>query len=266
MTEVIQGRRIEYQYHPSGKRRVMVFLHEGLGSVTMWKDFPVRCAQAAGCDALVYSRYGHGQSDPVSAPRRPDYMHEEALSSLPELLRKLGIARPVLFGHSDGASIALIHAGAHPVAGVVVLAPHVFVEEIALASIRAIRQTYDSGDLRDRLARYHADPDSTFRAWNDIWLHPDFRPWDIRNSVGKIQAPVLAIQGNDDEYGTMLQLDIIAQLVPGAKLLKLDRCRHSPHRDQPDAVIAATSQFVTCLNTPLANKPNGKETGSPEAT
>ena len=260
MFEVIQSHRIEYEIIDCGTRRTMVFLHEGLGSVAMWKDFPERCARAAGCTAVVYSRYGYGQSDPITEPRRPDYMHEEAVKSLPELLAKLGIERPILFGHSDGASIALIHAGVHPVAGVIVLAPHLFVEEIALEGIRSIRANYESGDLRARLARYHANPDSAFWGWHDIWLHPDFRSWDIGDFVKKIQAPVLAIQGNNDEYGTMRHLDLIAGLVPGTTLLKLDRCRHSPHRDQPDAVVAAAAEFVRELN-----KPNGKETGSAHA-
>src|SRR5579885_2229837 len=179
MFEIIQGRRIEYEYRGDHKRPTIVFLHEGLGSVAMWKDFPKRCAEAAGCDALIYSRYGYGQSDPIDAPRHPGYMHDEALKTLPELLDKLGIERPILFGHSDGASIVLIHAGAFPVAGVIVLAPHLFVEEIALSGIRGIRSNYDRGELRHRLARYHANPDSAFWGWHDIWLHPDFRRWNI---------------------------------------------------------------------------------------
>lgn len=257
MVEIVQGRRIEYQLKTCGAGAgTMVFLHEGLGSVAMWKDFPERCAGAAGCDALVYSRYGYGQSDPIDAPRRPDYMHEEALKSLPELLAKLGIERPVLAGHSDGASIALIHAGTFPVSGVVVMAPHLFVEEIALEGIRSIRENYERGDLREKLAKYHANPDSAFWGWHDIWLHPDFRTWNISLNVGRIHGPILAIQGTDDEYGTMLHLERIAQLVPHAHVLKLDRCRHSPHRDRPEAVISAVAGFIAKLN-----RPNGTETG-----
>jgi len=252
MFQTIQGHRIEYEFiRGQQPAPVMVFLHEGLGSVAMWKDFPARCAHATGYDALVYSRYGYGQSDPITEPRRVEYMHDEALKTLPELLAKLDIQRPILFGHSDGASIALIHAGRHPVAGVVVLAPHLFVEDIALDGIRSIRSAYEAGDLKSRLARYHADPDSAFWGWHDIWLHPDLRAWNIQDCVDRIQSPVLAIQGIDDEYGSMEHLDRI----PRAELLKLENCRHSPHRDQPEAVIAATSRFVRELN-----KPNGKET------
>jgi pimeloyl-ACP methyl ester carboxylesterase len=256
MFEVIQGRRIEYEQIRFGGERTMVFLHEGLGSISMWKDFPEKCARAAGCNALVYSRYGYGNSDPIDAPRRPDYMHDEALKSLPELLEKLGIASPILFGHSDGASIALIHAGEFPVAGVIALAPHLFVEEIALEGIRAIRPLYETGGLREKLSRYHADPDSAFWGWHDIWLDSGFRSWDISDSVRRIQAPVLAIQGEDDEYGTMLHLDRIGELARNSALLKLPACRHSPHRDQPEAVIAAAVSFARSVN-----KPNGRETG-----
>ncbi len=245
MFENVAGHRIEYEYIGDGKKAVIVFLHEGLGSVAMWKDFPESCAAAARCDALIYSRYGYGQSDAIREPRDPRYMHDEALIALPELLAKLGIERPFLFGHSDGASIALIHAGAFPVRGVVVLAPHLFVEEMAIEGIRSIRAHYESGQLRTKLARYHASPESAFWGWHDIWLHPDFRAWNIEDSVARIQARVLAIQGNDDEYGTMRHLDRIGELVPRTELLKLDRCRHSPHRDQPQAVIEATKRFVT---------------------
>ena len=252
MFERIQGRRIDYEYigdrvRPT-PRPTMVFLHEGLGSIAMWKDFPQRCAAAAGCDALIYSRYGYGQSDPIDKPRDARYMHDEALLALPELLGKLEIERPILFGHSDGASIALIHAAAFPVRGVAVLAPHLFVEEIALEGIRGIRASYESGDLRQKLARYHANPDSAFWGWHDIWLHDDFRAWDISDSVSRISAPVFAIQGNHDEYGTMQHLDGIARLAPHTRLFKLDNCRHSPHRDQPGAVIDAARELCNVTN------------------
>jgi pimeloyl-ACP methyl ester carboxylesterase len=243
MFELVQGHRIEYELIDNGSARTVVFLHEGLGSIAMWKDFPQRCAAAAQCNALIYSRYGYGQSDPITEPRNPRYMHDEALLSLPEFLAKLKIAQPILFGHSDGASIALIYASAHPVEAVIVLAPHLFVENISIESIRAARTNYENG-LRERLARYHANPDSAFRGWNDIWLHPDFRNWNVEAEVSRIQAPILAIQGYDDEYGTMLQLDRIGKLLPRPELLKLDRCRHSPHRDQPEAVIAAVVDFL----------------------
>ena len=213
----------------------------------MWKDFPTRLAGGAGCGALVYSRYGYGRSDRLKARRGVDFMHREAQRALPELLEKLGIERPVLFGHSDGASIALIYASAHPVSAAIVLAPHLFVEEQGLQSIRAIKCVYDSGDLKHKLARYHDDPDSAFRGWNDIWLDPDFRNWNIQDETSRIAAPVLAIQGFDDEYGTIEQVDRLARLVPGARVLKLEQCRHSPHIDQPEAVIQASAALIDAL-------------------
>ncbi len=236
------GHQIEYERIPGYP--TIVFLHEGLGSIAMWKDFPRRLAEATHCGALIYSRYGYGRSEPLSAIRTPDFMHREAESTLPDLLRKLEIDRPILFGHSDGGSIALIHAATHPVRGAIVLAPHLFVEEVSLAGIREIQANYDSGDLRKKLARYHDDPDSAFRGWSEIWLNPDFRSWNIENLLPKITTPVLAIQGIDDQYGSMEHLDRIARDVPGARLLKLSNCRHSPHLDQPDAVIEASARFI----------------------
>jgi pimeloyl-ACP methyl ester carboxylesterase len=242
------GHSIEYETIPG--HPTIVFLHEGLGSVGMWKDFPRRLADAAHCGALVYSRYGYGRSEPIREARTPDFMHREAQGALPDLLHKLGIERPILFGHSDGASIALIHAATHPVRGAILLAPHLFVEEISLASIREIDGHYDSSDLKIRLARYHADPDSAFRGWSNLWLHPEFRDWNIENFLPSITAPVLAVQGIEDQYGTMEHLDRIAQRVPGARLLKLPDCRHSPHLDQPDAVIDASVRFIETLGEP----------------
>ncbi len=244
----VQGHRIEYKFiHASaGNGPVVVFLHEGLGSLSTWKDFPSRVAHSTGCDALVYSRYGYGQSDPLTAPRRVNFMHDEALNALPELLDELGVEKPILFGHSDGASIALIHAGGskRPTAGMILMAPHVMVEDISIKSIQAAKQTYDTTNLRDKLGRYHAHPDSAFRGWNDIWLHPEFRAWNIEEFVPRIACPILAIQGEDDEYGTMEQIERIARLAPDVDLLKLTDCRHSPQRDQPEAVIEAATRFI----------------------
>jgi pimeloyl-ACP methyl ester carboxylesterase len=226
----------------------LVFLHEGLGSVAMWKDFPSRLCHAAGCRGLVYSRYGYGKSDPLAESRRADFMHDEAQQALPHLLDQLQIDRPVLFGHSDGGSIALLHAGltTRPTAALVVLAPHVLVEDVSITSIAAARVGWDTTDLRARLRRYHDDPDSAFRGWNDIWLHPEFRTWNIEDSLAGIRCPVLAIQGGDDEYGTMEQIDRIARAATNTRveLLKLADCGHSPHRDQPEAVIAAVQRFL----------------------
>jgi pimeloyl-ACP methyl ester carboxylesterase len=244
----LRGQRIEYVRISVAQmpRPPLVFLHEGLGSVAMWRDFPSRAAHATGCDALVYSRRGYGASSPLAGPRGVRYMHDEALDALPALLDRLGIERPILVGHSDGASIALIHAGAasRPVAGVVAMAPHVLVEDISIASIAAAKAAYATTDLRARLARYHDDVDSAFCGWNDAWLAPAFRDWNIEEYLPRITCPVLAIQGVDDEYGTMEQLRRIATTVADAALLELADCRHSPHKDQPEAVLEALTRFV----------------------
>jgi pimeloyl-ACP methyl ester carboxylesterase len=240
--------RIEYEHVTvaAPTRPTLVFLHEGLGSVAMWRDFPGRVAHAAGCDALVYSRYGYGNSEPLAADRDVRYMHDEALVALPQLLDKLGLARPILVGHSDGASIALIHAGSagRALAGVVVLAPHVLVEDVSVTSIAAAKLAYETTDLRARLARYHADVDLAFWGWNRIWLAPAFRDWNIEEYLPGIGCPVLAIQGEDDEYGTMEQLRRIGAGVRDAELVALADCRHSPHKDQPEATLEAIVRFV----------------------
>jgi len=250
----ISGRRLEYTLlRMAGETApTLVFLHEGLGSVALWKDFPQRLAHASGCNALVYSRLGYGASSPLTEPREPDFMHVEALEVLPALLDALDVRDPILFGHSDGASIALIHAasGRRPVRGAILLAPHVMVEEVCLRSITAARDAYAASDLGERLAPYHADPEGAFRGWCDIWLDPRFRDWNIEAEVARIRCPLLAIQGYDDEYGTMEQMDRIARLVPGTGLLRLQDCRHSPHRDQPEAVIAAATRFIDRLRSP----------------
>ena len=244
----VGGHRIECERIDTAAptRPTLVLLHEGLGSVAMWRDFPGRLAHATGCNALVYSRYGYGRSDPLTAPRAVRYMHDEALVALPALLDQLGIARPILVGHSDGGSIALIHAGAgiRPVAAVVTLAAHVLVEDISVSSIAAAKVAWETTDLRTKLARYHANVDSAFRGWNDIWLHPDFRAWNIEEYLPGIDCPVLAIQGEDDEYGTMEQMRRIGAQVKDVELVELEDCRHSPHRDQPAAVLDAITRFV----------------------
>jgi pimeloyl-ACP methyl ester carboxylesterase len=248
----VQGRKLEVQRIPGPVTgaRTLVFLHEGLGSVAMWRDFPAKAASAVGCAAVVYSRYGYGQSDALRSPHGVDYMHREALEALPELLSKLEISDPVLVGHSDGGSIAIIHAAAHPaVAGLVVMAPHVFVEDLSVQSIAEAKTSFQTTDLPQKLGRYHADAAKTFRGWNDIWLHPDFRAWNIEECLPRIRCPMLAIQGFDDEYGTMAQLEAIARQAGGpVELLRLADCRHSPHRDQPGVVIEAMSRFVDRLD------------------
>ena len=244
----VGSHRIEFERIAAGTANHpdLVFLHEGLGSVAMWRDFPARAAHATGCNALVYSRYGYGNSTPLAQPRTARYMHDEALVALPEFLDRLAVKRPILVGHSDGGSIALIHAGSgvRPVAGVVTLAAHVLVEDLSVASIAAAKTAYETKDLRAKLARYHADVDSAFLGWNRIWLAPQFRAWTIEEYLPRIACPVLAIQGEDDEYGTMEQLRRIRAQVADAELLALQDCRHSTHRDQPEAVIEAIVRFV----------------------
>ncbi len=244
----VASHRIEYERVGLARagRPTLVFLHEGLGSVAMWRDFPGRVAEAAGCDAVIASRYGYGRSDRLAAPRTVRYMHDEALTALPELLEALAIERPILVGHSDGGSIALIFAGAglRPVTAVVTLAAHVLVEDISVTNIAAARTAYESTDLRTRLARHHDDVDSVFWEWNRIWLAPEFRDWNIEEYLPRIACPVLAIQGEDDEYGTMEQMRRIGGKVADVELVRLADCRHSAHKDQPEAVIDAIVRFI----------------------
>ncbi|MEO8165812.1 MAG: alpha/beta hydrolase [Betaproteobacteria bacterium] len=247
------GNRLEYamlQPHdaPVADSPDLVFLHEGLGSLALWKTFPAQIVAATGCPALVYSRYGYGKSDQLTAARAVDYMHREALEVLPEVLDQLGIDAPILIGHSDGASIALIHAGAggRPVRGVVAMAPHVFVEDVTVESIAEARTAFQTTDLAQRLGRYHDDVASTFAGWNDIWLHPKFRSWNIEAYLPKIVVPVLVIQGEDDQYGTAAQVEAIARQVSGpVETLMLSDCAHAPHQSmQKDAAVAAIAAFV----------------------
>jgi pimeloyl-ACP methyl ester carboxylesterase len=226
----------------------LVFLHEGLGSIRQWRDFPAKVADATGCRALVYDRYGYGQSDVLLEEKRSTrFMHEEALHALPEFLGKVGIENPILIGHSDGASIALIHAGAgFDVGGVVAMAPHVFIEEVCITSIAAAVRTFEGSDLPVKLGRYHRDVRKTFYGWADVWRQGDFRRWDIRAEyLPKVSCPVLGIQGYDDAYGTMAQLDEIERHVAGpCELAKMESCGHSPFRDQPDKTLLRIASFV----------------------
>lgn len=247
------GHQLEYQLIPAHQlnRPTLVFLHEGLGSVAMWRDFPARVAAATGCRTLVYSRYGYGQSDTLEAPFSVRYMHDEALLALPRLLDKLEIRKPVLIGHSDGGSIALIHAGGarRDVSGLILMAPHVFVEDISVESIAKAKVAFEATDLAQKLGKYHRDPVKTFWGWNDIWLHPDFRFWNIEEYLPRIDCPVLAIQGIDDEYGTLAQVEAIRNRVSGdVDVLELADCRHSPHKDQPEATLNAMAGFVAALS------------------
>jgi pimeloyl-ACP methyl ester carboxylesterase len=241
--------RIEHAFVGEDDAPLTVFLHEGLGSLAMWKDFPALLCAAAGCRGLVYSRPGYGRSTPRTADETwgEDFMHRQALEVLPALLQALHITQPyALFGHSDGGSIALLHAAQYParVRAAVVVAPHIVVEDLSVASIEQARVDYEQGDLKPRLAKYHDDPDSAFHGWNRIWLDPTFRHWHIHTEVARITTPLLAVQGLDDTYGTLEQIRGIQRLVPHTQLLALPACGHSPHRDQPQALIDATTRFL----------------------
>lgn len=240
--------RIEHAWiaAPRPDAPLMVFLHEGLGSLSMWKDFPQRLCEALGVRGLVYSRPGYGRSTPREANEHwaPDFMHRQADEVLPAFLRAVGVSEaPWLFGHSDGGSIALLHARRHPVAGVIVMAPHILVEPLSVASIAQARAAYGSTDLRQRLARHHDDVDSAFWGWNRIWLDPAFRDWSIEDEISAITCPVLALQGLDDAYGTLEQIHGIARRLPQTRVVELAACGHSPHRDQPQAVTDACRDF-----------------------
>ena len=225
----------------------LVFLHEGLGSVAMWKAFPHDLCSDLGLAGFVYSRRGYGRSPPRPPAERwsPRFLHVQAWDVLPRLLAHHRIERPFLFGHSDGGSVALLHAARHPAAGVVVLAPHLFVEDVSVASIREARVAYEQGDLKCGLAKYHDDPDSAFYGWNGVWLSDAFRAWNLEADVASIEAPVLAMQGTDDVYGTMAQIRRLAELLTGkVRLIEIPACGHSPHRDQPARVVRETGSFV----------------------
>lgn len=227
------------------KRLPILLMHEGLGSIGLWKHFPEALASATGRAVIAWSRRGHGWSDPIDEVRMPDYMHREA-ELLPELHRLLGISRAHWLGHSDGGSIALIGAAwyGNLAASLILEAPHVFVEDVTVSSIAQIGDSYGSSTMGERMKRYHADPDHIFRKWNDIWLTPAFRDWNIEALLPQISAPTLLIQGRDDEYGTMEQLDRIAAILPETSRLELERCGHSPHRDCEAAVIEAVAAFL----------------------
>lgn len=242
------GRSLCYEWIEGRGGPTLVFLHEGLGSIRQWRDFPARVAQATGCRALVYDRYGYGQSEVLQEARRSvRFMHDDALLFLPDIRKNLGIEDAIFIGHSDGASIALIHAGAgYAARGVAVMAPHVSIEPVCLSSIAEATRIFETTDFAARLARHHRDAGKTFYGWADVWTEENFKSWDIRQDyLPNIRCPVLAIQGEGDEYGTMTQLDEIARHVAGpCELLKLADCGHTPFRDQPEATLAAVTRFI----------------------
>ncbi len=250
---IVAGVRLETARYgePAAGRPTLVFLHEGLGSVSLWRDFPRRVAAATGCPALAYSRRGYGRSDPVALPRPLSFMHDEARVVLPALLAAAGIEDAILIGHSDGASIAIIYAGENgaKLRGLVLEAPHVFVEQVCVDSIAKVRASYRTSGLRERLARHHgANVDCAFYGWADSWLDPAFRGWNLEEFLSGIRVPTLAIQGEDDEYGTLAQLErVCAQVAGPAERLVLQKCGHAPHRDQREATLAAIAGFVRRL-------------------
>ena len=252
---VVDGVSLEFTWvHPTrDKRLALVLLHEGLGCVSMWRDFPEKLAVATGCGVLVYSRQGYGGSDPVPLPRPVSYMHDEAFGALHGVLEQAAIGQAVLVGHSDGASIAAIHAGGlgdKRIRGLVLMAPHFFVEDCSIESIEIARDAYEQGDLRTRLVRHHGDNvDCAFKGWNGAWLNPDFREWNIEEYLPDIEVPVLVIQGEDDEYGTKAQADAVeAKCGSGAEVLMLPDCGHSPQRDQSEATLDAIAAFVARIS------------------
>jgi pimeloyl-ACP methyl ester carboxylesterase len=255
-----RGREVRVEYQRIAPERsdapLLVFLHEGLGSISMWKDFPERLCAAGGLRGLVFSRPGYGRSTPRDADETwdVDFMHRQAHEVLPALFAalKLDGDKPWLFGHSDGGSISLLYASRFPdkVAGLVVLAPHIFVEDKTVVNIEIARTAYLNTDLPKKLGRYHDSADSAFWGWNRIWLHPPFRQWNIERELDPIRCPVLAIQGIDDEYGTLRQIRGIAERVPQTRLLEIPDCGHSPHRDQPETAIVATVSFVKAEDAP----------------
>jgi pimeloyl-ACP methyl ester carboxylesterase len=253
----VRGVQLEVKHIPGPSRPLAevampacVFLHEGLGSVALWKDWPEQVCNALACEGWVYSRQGYGQSEGILDVRgagrlHADYLHHQALVVLPELLRSLNISSPLLIGHSDGGTIALIHASQFPVAGCAVMAPHVMVEDISIQAISQARDNFDK--LRPRLAAFHKDVDVAFWQWNDVWLSDAFRGFDIRPVLHAIESPLMAIQGLDDPYGTITQIEDIASRVPQTQLVKLENCGHSPHKDQPEQVLQALKYFSSSL-------------------
>jgi pimeloyl-ACP methyl ester carboxylesterase len=245
---MVDGKRLETRWlEPRDTAApTIVMLHEGLGSIGLWKDFPQLLAERTGCGVLAYSRYGHGGSEKLAEKRPVDFMHHEAEVVLPELLDKLGIANPIVLGHSDGGSIALIFAGKYPerTRGLILEAPHVFVEDLSVASIAAAKVAYETTNLRARLGCYHQNVDATFFGWNNIWLEPEFRTWNIESCLATIRCPVLCLQGEEDEYGTPAQLQAIAAQVLDTEIVMLPACGHSPHRDRLGATLGKMAEFV----------------------
>jgi len=244
---------------PSGDAPVIVMLHEGLGCLGLWRDFPARVAQATGLPVFAWSRAGYGQSDPAELPRPLDYMTREAVGPLAEVLDAIGARRFILLGHSDGATIAAEYAGRvedFRVRGLILMAPHFFAEKPGLAEIARAGEAFRTGDLKERMARYHRDPEATFRGWNDAWLHPDFARWNVAEVIDYLRVPVLVIQGRQDQYGTLAQVrEVEERAYSPVDTLLLDDCRHSPHLDRPEETLAAVAEFAERLQRIEAAQP-----------
>jgi pimeloyl-ACP methyl ester carboxylesterase len=245
---LVDGKRLETLWiePPDASATTIVMLHEGLGSIALWKDFPRRLAERTGCRVLAYSRYGHGNSEELTEKRPVDFMHHEGEVVLPELLDKLDIEKPILLGHSDGGSIALVFAGRYPARpqALILEAPHVFVEDHGLASIAAAKVAFETTNFRAKLGIYHSAVDLTFWGWNDVWLDPDFRAWNIESYLESIRCPVMCIQCEEDEYGTAAQVAAIRARVAWTEVVMLPECKHSPHRDQREATLEKMAEFV----------------------
>lgn len=247
---MVDGARFEYAcFGPAPDLApTIVMLHEGLGCVALWRDFPEQVAQQTGMGVFVYSRLGYGQSDPIALPRPLDFMTREALDVLPRLLDQIGFQRGLLFGHSDGATIAAIYAGSvedHRVRGLILMAPHFFTEPGGLNEIRKAADAFPEGDMKHRMAKYHRNPDIAFHGWSDTWLNPDFASWNVAEVIEYLRVPVLAIQGRDDQYGTLAQIEEIeTRAYSPVDTLILEECKHAPHREKTDTVLAAVSEFT----------------------
>jgi len=248
------GKSLEYScFGPSPDRApTILLLHEGLGCVALWRDFPAKLAKASGFGVMAYSRAGYGQSDPADLPRPLDYMTREAVDSLPQLIAAAGLQQIILLGHSDGASIAAIYGGSvedHRVRGLILMAPHFFTEDMGLASIAEAKVAYENTDLSTRMSKYHNNPDNAFYGWNDSWLHADFKNWNITDVIDYIRVPVLAIQGREDQYGTTAQIEALkAQLYAPLETVLLENCQHTPFLEQPDLTLRSITKFCTRLH------------------
>jgi pimeloyl-ACP methyl ester carboxylesterase len=255
------GKRLEYRCWGPGPEAAptVVLLHEGLGCLALWRDFPEKLAQRTGWGVMAFSRAGYGQSDPAEVPRPLDYMTREAHEVLPQVLDAVGFRRGVLMGHSDGATIAAEYAGGiedFRVRGLILMAPHFFTEDMGLAEIARAKEAFDKGDLKDRMAKYHRDAEATFRGWNDAWLDPKFRDWNVAEVIDYLRVPALAIQGRDDPYGTLAQIEELeTRAYSPVDTLVLDDCQHAPHLEQPEAVLAEVAEFCARLERIEAAEP-----------